>query len=294
MAQLNKDTQISEPELIDYLDSTSDFAFELRCLEKLTTLRFQCDHGGSYSDPVSKKTRQFDIRAYKSQGLMNVRCAVECKNLRHNFPLLIMCMPRLFKESYHEVIVSYPKEYVKQHTWQGSAFADTCKACRIRSSQSVYTDGDFVGKSCAQVGVATDGSIVARDNDVYDKWSQALASADQLAYDSGEEGPRRKNISFSLTLPMVVVPDGTLWQVNYKSDGTRQNKPVQTNRCSFFVDQQYSIGDMQNKTFTISHLEFITLTGLENLLINIFRQNNPWFARDVLDSELNMMSSPEA
>jgi len=49
-----QDVQIGEAELLEYLNTSSDFAFELRCLERLAKLGFDCQHGGSYTDPVTK------------------------------------------------------------------------------------------------------------------------------------------------------------------------------------------------------------------------------------------------
>src|SRR2546421_75527 len=113
-----KSRPIGSVELIEFLDSSSDFAFELTCFERLVKLGFRCQHGGSYVDRVTDKARQFDIRAEKESGstLLPVRIqyAVECKNLSESFPLLIMCVPRARDESFHELVLAYHPDMGKR------------------------------------------------------------------------------------------------------------------------------------------------------------------------------------
>ena len=68
MAAHDSNRKIDDTDLAEYLATQSGFAFELQCLQRLHTLGYQCQHGGSYSDPVTRKIRQFDIRARKSVG----------------------------------------------------------------------------------------------------------------------------------------------------------------------------------------------------------------------------------
>jgi hypothetical protein len=272
-----KDASIGQADLVEYLNTSSDFAFELRCLERLSALGFQCQHGGSYIDPVTKKARQFDLRAQKSHKNLRVRCAIECKSLTKSFPLLVMCVPRPVGESFHELIFSYHPDMVEQPFPRIPVHDKKCETIRFNSPHSDYAVDEYVGKSCVQVGRGRDGSIVANDAEVFDKWSQALASVDDLVDEATEEGEQKNDAFFSLILPILVVPDGMLWQTNYESNGTRKNDPVQTDRCSFFVGQYYSAGFLQDTSLTISHLEFVTLSGLETLLLSLLIPNNSWF-----------------
>jgi hypothetical protein len=85
-------------------------------------------------------------------------------------------------------------------------------------------------------------------------------------------------IFVSLIMPILVVPDDTLWAVNYAADGARTRVPAKVDRCSFFVGRDYSAGDrMRSTKLTISHLELVTVTGLERLTKNILVQGNDWF-----------------
>jgi len=169
MAKQLKAAAITSAELIEFLDTSSNFAFELRCLERLSELGFQCQHGGSYTDRVTNKARQFDIRAQRENDGLRILCAVECKHLSRSYPLLIMCVPRTADESFHEVVFSYHPDMMDKR--QRTPFdlpkfyRKNCHA--IRHPASDYGIGHPVGKSSAQVGKAQqDNTTVASDAEV--------------------------------------------------------------------------------------------------------------------------------
>ena len=58
-----KSDQITRVDIEEYLADYADFSFELRVLKELTDLKIKCQHGGTYEDPITKKSREFDIRA---------------------------------------------------------------------------------------------------------------------------------------------------------------------------------------------------------------------------------------
>ena len=62
MAKL-KNEPISKSDILEYLESSSDFAFEVSVLKKLVALGFVCEHSGTYEDPVTGKTRELGIYA---------------------------------------------------------------------------------------------------------------------------------------------------------------------------------------------------------------------------------------
>jgi hypothetical protein len=280
MAKQFQNTPIGSAELLEFLNTSSDFAFELRCMERLLQLGFHCQHGGSYIDRVTNKARQFDIRAQKENGGVRIRCAVECKNISAWFPLLIMCVPRAADESFHELVFSYHPDMMGKRQRSPFDIADPFrKNCgTVRHPASDYAIGGPVGKSSAQVGKSQDNSIVASDAEAFEKWSQALASAHDLADQAAEDGERHKQPFVSLILPILVVPDGALWKVDYSANGTRIGDPLKADRCSFFVGRNYYAGDrMRGTSLTISHLEFVTLSGLGDLTKNILNWGNSWF-----------------
>jgi hypothetical protein len=272
MPKIKPDPIVGE-DLIDYLDTSSDFAFELRCLQALTGLGFSCQHGGSYTDQVTKKDRQFDIRARMNDRDVQIACAVECKNLSPSYPLLVMCVPRTKDEAFHEVLRSgghrptYPDPL-------------RAKSRGVRVNSLVYKCGLSVGKSCSRVGRTSDG-FVGSDGDIFERWSQALASARDLADGVAITGNRSVSDVLALLVPVLVVPDGTLWHVDYQADGKMLEQPRRVDRCSYFIGRRYGVGDgVIFAPFTFSHLEFVTLTGLDMLGQGFLRSAEGWLSFD--------------
>lgn len=277
MAKLKTDP-VSASDITAYLESSSDFAFELRCRKELIRIGYDVEHGGSYADPITGKPRQFDIRARRIACGRHVLCAVECKNLKLWFPLLMMCTPRNADESFHELVVCEPHQrseaigkFVK-----GDDPILSSHNYRATPTETVYSLNDPVGKSLAQVGLtASDGSITANDAEVYEKWSQAVASADALAEEAARAHESRQPNVLSLVLPVLVVPNQTLWQVTYNDEGTVVSPPKQCDRCQHFLNRRVSGG------LTLSHLEIVTFNGLKQLLDGIVKPgydpNWAWF-----------------
>jgi hypothetical protein len=168
MAKLKHDA-ITIVDLLEYLTGYSDFSFEIQVLNTLIAGGFACDHGRTYDDPVTKKPRQFDIRATKCFGKRFLRLAVECKNLRSNFPLLVSCLPRRDEESFYEVVVSVNPE---SHPFElpdglySLAMLPQSRNIRLSGADSIYGPGQPVGKSCDQVGRLLSNEISATDSDV--------------------------------------------------------------------------------------------------------------------------------
>jgi hypothetical protein len=282
MAKLKSDP-IKQSDLIDYLKDHSDFSFELEILNALVELGFQCEHGGTYEDPATQKPRQYDIRATRQMEDRFLRFAVECKNLRPNFPLLISCVPRQHEEAFHEVSISgQPQTEIRTSDGRKANLTVTTDLAfysqghRLRGTDSLYAVDAPVGKSCDQVGRSqSDGNIISGDSDIYDKWAQALSSAHDLISLVFSDGKHIDKYAYSLVFPLVVVPNNRLWCVRYDADGNRISEPELLDRCSFFVNRKYSYRSFQTppggRTFVVSHLEFVTLNGLRdfaNLLCN--------------------------
>ncbi len=265
-----KPNAINISDLIEYLDSCSDFSFELSVLKMLRENGLECEHGGLYEDPATGKSREFDIRAIKTVSDRRVRLAIECKNIRRNFPILISCIPRQSEESYHQIaIVSEPKS----DDYLGVPLIHKSRAytLSIRGEHAIYKENEPVGKSTAQVGRALDGSITANDGELYDKWSQAISSLADLAsrlYWDGDKDDTEETIR-STIIPVIVVPNDRLWQVVYDSDGNNIQEPTLTDHCSCFIDKCFTIGSkLASTNFFVSHIEIMTFDGLQNFVGN--------------------------
>ena len=267
MAKLKPDS-IKKDDLVEYLDSCSDFSFELSVLKMLRENDVQCEHGGLYEDPITGKSREFDIRAIKTFSKYRIRLAIECKNIRENFPVLVSCIPRHEVESYHQIaIMSEPQP--------SGSFDVNClhqsraKTLSIRNDHSIYKVNEPVGKSTAQVGRVLDGTISANDGELYDKWSQSLSSSADLVsrmYWDGDEDDD-EDYYLSLVIPIIVIPNGRLWTVSYDDDGKRVSDPISSNRISCFVDKDYKMGTkLAGTQMWISHIEIMTVDGLHSFV----------------------------
>ncbi|HUU94997.1 MAG TPA: hypothetical protein VM487_04600 [Phycisphaerae bacterium] len=270
MAKL-KPGPIDERDLVAYLNSHSDFAFEISVLNRLTSQGFTCEHSATYEDPITKKPRQFDLRAKKAFDTKLIRLAVECKHVGANYPLLISCMPRRDEESFHEVVYSVDPARVSLRETSGPripAFEMRATTARITGANSVYKPGQPVGKSCEQVGRTTNDELTGSDSGIFTKWSQALSSAQDLVDSACYDGENGSELAYlSVVVPVVVIPDGSLWAASYDSDGAVRDAPRQESRCPFVVRMQYAGGDaMHGMNYTISHVEFVTMSGLDELI----------------------------
>lgn len=264
MAKLNLDP-IKAEDLSKYLNECSDFAFEQRVFQSLRKARYQAQHSGTYSDPATGIPREYDIRASKkvidrweTSSHQFIRIAVECKNIAPWFPLLVECVPRSRDERFHDIVVN-----VAAGEW---------RTIRVKSD-SIYKEGDSVGKTCAQVGkLAASGDSHASDGGIYPKWAQALSSCVDLVWQcTARHQPSAQN-ELTAIIPFLVVPDGTLWQVNYDNDGTQITEPVNVERVSYWVNRPLvdrTTDSTSSDWFSISHLEICTLSALVQVLDRI-------------------------
>ncbi len=264
MAKLKPDA-ISKSDLLEYLNSYSDFSFELAVLKMLRGRRIDCEHGGHYEDPVTNKSREFDIRATKTIDRFRVRMPIECKNIRENFPILISCVPRQQDETYHQIaLVSEPTKKDREsyiipfHLQQPRAVT-----LSINEQHSLYKVNEPVGKSTVQVGRAMDNSVSSNDSELYEKWGQCLGSANDLVKRVYEDGSDDKKAYMSAVIPFVVVPNDRLWSVVYDEDGTCTDEPKLTSRVSCFINKDYQMGNkLAGATMWLSHVEVVTFDGL--------------------------------
>lgn len=258
---------ILEADLLEYLNGYSDFSFEVAVLKMLRQHELKCEHGGHYEDPVTNKSREFDIRATKTIQRFRVRMAIECKNIRENFPILISCISRHEQESYHQIAhVSEPKtdSTVRTLPIQRSR----AKILSIGGEHSLYRPQESVGKSIVQVGRTSEG-ISANDAELYEKWGQCLSSVKDLVdsvYWDGH-GEAAEDSYLSAVFPFVVVPNGRLWTVSYDEDGNRVCGPSPTDRCSCFIDKDYKMGtQLAWVSMWLSHVEIVTFNGMRSFV----------------------------
>jgi hypothetical protein len=256
-------TALTADQIKGYLDTQDDFDLELSVYRTLVERGVPAQHGGTYIDSATGKARQFDVRAMKDvpggRGLLpwSIALAIECKSLSVEYPLIISRVPRQEIDSFHEVVESlmHPR---------------TARACRCELPPTLYPRNKPVGKKTTQVRWdAKRGEFISSDAESYDKWGQALSSAHDLvqqAFDSASN--RGVQQFFMLILPLLVVPDQSLWVVDYDEAGLR-GEPQRVETTALFVGREYPLGDQHSLKYTISHLEIMTQAGLQSFVSDL-------------------------
>jgi hypothetical protein len=251
---------ITEAELNQFVDNDSDFAFEMRVLNEFNRLKFFGQHSGTYKDPVTGKARQFDLRVRKLSDACVLTVAAECKNLQPNFPLLLSAVPRTNDESYHDVI--------RFREGQVHCFSNVE---RIGANLSRFTPHQMVGRKLDQVKRDDQRKVLlSDDSQTFDKCSQAINSSrdaiQDIATDSRLPGLRA-------VLPVLIVPDGTLFQVDYSSSGHKEKAPHHVPYSTLFVGHGWDVEGFDGPMkYTLSHIEIVTFGALEEIA-------NEWMKR---------------
>jgi hypothetical protein len=267
-----RDGPITAKDLAEYLETQDDFALELHIYSQAKALGYNVAHGGTYIDPVTKKARQFDVRASFSsiEGKpQRIDLAIECKCLKPSFPLLLTRIPRSETESFHQVIWSH-KRNTSLPVYSSK---DYTTPAFLKGTRSFYKPGQYVGKSTSQVGRTEKGDVTSGDAEVFEKWSQALASAHGLVAAAGRANELKKQDNyFCCVLPILVVSDNTLWAADYSEDGVLQAGPVSVDEATIFVGHEYDIGIK----CMLSHLHVYTKRGIDSFLANLAQETNLW------------------
>jgi hypothetical protein len=247
MTKTNLKKPIDADDLRGFVEESSDFGFEMSVLAGLRALGFQCEHSGVYSDPVTTKIRQFDIRAERKDGNRRLALAVECKNIKDSSPLLVSAVPRTKSESFHHILHLVPNA-VRQDTKT------------VTGLETPYRVDALVGKRTDQVSRDKNGLLISDDAATFDKMNQAVSSCRDLVI---RNGVVRSPIDTAI-VPLLVVPSGRLWQVGYDAEGNRTSDPAPVERCSLFLDHSWPIDNTiyGPVDFRMSHLEVVCLDAL--------------------------------
>ncbi len=251
---------ITKEHLEEFIATQDDFALELYVYDLARRAGFNPTHAGSYVDPSTGKARQFDVQASRACGEnFHIHFAIECKALRPSFPLLVSQIPRIRAESFLHIMSS---------RGSGKDGMSIYPQTRILTDgASLYPLSEFVGKALSQVGFNGEGKLHSKDSEVFEKWGQAIASSNQLIKRAASlNRSMQKPLQNSAVLPVLVVPDGTLWVVNYSGLGDR-TEPAQAQEAKYFIGSTQTIDEGQSVTFILSHLHIVTKTGLEKLLL---------------------------
>lgn len=288
--------EITAADINEFVRTYSDFAFEISILKTVSDLGLRTWHAGTYEDPVTNKARQFDIQAIGvSRGPAKVetvlRFAIECKNFRANYPLLVHCLPRTDNEAFVDAIWS------AKDTGPNAMIAPRYGSrVRMAGENSPYRIGEPVGKSCDQVGKRPGGELFGNDQDVFDKIAQALNSAYQLLRDAHYAGLRESSLVTSVVVPILVVPAGRLWGVEYDDVGSVIKGPAQASHISYFVDRTFIVtgSRLEGQTaYTFSHLHICEASALADL-IDAFLDDPRLTLKTVADTHMSRFPGPRS
>jgi hypothetical protein len=253
----DNDAPLTSADLRAYLNAQDDFAFERRVFTHAKGFGLTVQHAGLYEDPATSK-RQFDLRASKEHGDYRIKLAIECKSLRPSYPLLVSCVPRSPSESYHNVMFGFT----------GSTFSSASNAGIRPMRTALYAPNHYVGKDMSQVGRKGDG-FVGTDEKTFEKYQQAMASSADLIAEAAEfHRPRRTTEHVTAILPILVVPDATLWEARYSSSGQLEADPQPTDEVTFFLGRRYFVESLA-LDFIITHLHIMTETTVAGFLQRI-------------------------
>jgi hypothetical protein len=265
---------ISGKDLRRYLETQDDFALELEAYRHALGFGFKASHAGLYDDAKTNRRRQFDVRASHENGNRRIDLTIECKSLDPAYPLLIQRVPRPGNESFHQTMLSrgsttsFGTSNEPQH-WAGAGLF-------TMSGTHLYDSQQQVGKSMKRVKVAAENSFSASDSDIYEKYTQALSSMDELVQVAARElRPQRAAPGLSRAfLPIVLVSDGALWVADYSPSAQLISDPRrEADETTFYLGWNYELPNPQDPihpaTFTISHLHIMTRRRLPEFLNQI-------------------------
>jgi|SRR5439155_3100235 len=179
------------------------------------------------------------------------------QKLEAKLPLTHQPRAQIGDEAYHQVILgrqhSFPKDSANIYQAREQVF---------RSRQPVGKSATQVGKSAAE-GKKAQPQIVNSDSETYEKWSQAIASANDLIGNAGHSSIGTDSVNATVVFPVLVIPDDTLWAADYGSDGSLIQKPRQVDACSLYLGKTVVV---RNIGYRISHLVMFTKSGFNNYL----------------------------
>ena len=266
---------ITADDITGIIATEDDFGHEMRVGRVMRGhLGTQTSQGGTYVDSVTGKTRQFDFRWSYLSGEIGLKIAAECKNVSTDSPIVISGRKRTVSEAFHELVESRKGGRFRAN--DKHIFLDVAAARavhRVTGNDSVYFPDAFVGKTLLQLKKKEGKYGRARDAELYEKWSQALASAVDLVDVAGRSAAASEHLHvFTFVLPVVVLPDETLWKIEYDINGKIVGGPERATEIEFFVAHRASppveLGDI-NVPYMFSHLHFVTLSGFSKLLLRI-------------------------
>lgn len=194
-----------------FLAKTSDFSFEMKMKQILTSIDDEMSFSGSYTDPVSGKQRQYDFqcRVARADTDTLVIFCVEAKNIKIEKPVVVHQTKRLPRECFSNYILG-------QGSAGGTSFAGPTIKRIMNNTQLISADA-FVGRSFDQFGEP------GKEEHLYDKFSQATNHAGSLLRSDRKLFQMRQKAI--VLVPVVAIPNNALWVIDYDETGRTVQEP---------------------------------------------------------------------
>jgi hypothetical protein len=272
-------SEISPAEIREVVTREDDFGHEMRVGEVLRCCsNAVLEHGGTYTDPISEKPRQFDYRCWVTFQRTRLVLSVECKNITPDFPLVVCGARRSENDAFHDLIESRQGRFDEGnliHTGLSSVTR------RVSADNIFYPKNEFVGKSLLRIQLDKMTTSRSGESEIYDRWAQSLSSAVEMSASATSAAKHLSETSvFTAVLPFVVIPDGTLWRAVYDNTGRIIADPARVEECAYFVGREIEAAGPKGipwfQTFTFSHVHFVTLSGLQKFLSTAISGTPAW------------------
>lgn len=299
MGKLNE-TPISVDDIKNFLkrapDSESglnDFSFELEvCKAIIDAGETDIKSGGIYFDHDLKHNREYDIRLKINLPQKNIyfHLAIECKNVQANYPLIVATSPRVKKESFLQFwsFVGRHSQKRENGVLIENRFIGHDILVDQENNPIFYPKAENVGRKCFQLGKHVDLKLgfIESESQCYDKWTQAFSSLTGMLHDAcdwflAQENDKGFVYGNHIFLPILIVPDEKLWCIGYSTPDTT-SEPCQKNHIALFADRNYYINGPRGgiRPYTVSHLEIMTLSGLQEFIKKVKLSNGELISQD--------------
>ena len=282
----NNSNPITKLDIDEFIQSKSDFGFEIKVKQAISELGIVPLHGGTYIDPVTQKTREYDFRFTFTQNCIHLHASVECKNISEYSPVLVSCLPRSKVESKLRFFLGNRRKFLpstskrKTNYGLGSLFHPLDYERPPR-----YPISEPCGKAVNQVSRSKNGKLSGGDADVFDSWSQAVSSIITYSQEPRSIIAPDDEYELHIFMPFVVFPDDRLWFIAYNNFGEIIIPSQKTDNISIYINKFHKSSDPSRlPELVISHIEFMTLTGFKGFIEKINNEQN--YLSDLCPTEM--------
>jgi hypothetical protein len=268
-------------EIEEFLESgkESDFLLELKVAKTLRDAGFTVAHSQHYEDPATKLQRQFDIRAarYRPGEDRDLFLAIECKNLGEEFPILVFSSPVQKEEDYLQLAL---RDFSGRKAVEFSPDFRPVTA----KKQSIFNT-EFVGREIDQLkrvvkkGSELDGhySGLGTTQGIRGKWDQALSSLQAGIFEYLSFRRRATSKAPILPLPILVIPEGTLWQACFSETAEKVGEVSKESLLTIYINKELCLEDAPYHSYLrMPRMVVVEIQRLEELITHLGNAEIEW------------------